>query len=70
MASYWYMPYWDCSVQTVDNYAELVGKLDALIATHRTSAPVAYSRPALKLRRRPKNAPKRSGSGALRRRAV
>ena len=35
------MPYWDCSVQTVDNYAELVGKLDALIATHRTSAPVA-----------------------------
>ena len=36
-----YMPYWDCSVQTVDNYAELVGKLDALIATHRTSAPVA-----------------------------
>ena len=30
----------------------------------------AYSRPALKLRRRPINAPKRSGSGALRRRAV
>ena len=30
----------------------------------------AYSRPALKLRRRLINAPKRSGSGALRRRAV
>ena len=30
----------------------------------------AYSRPALKQRRRPINAPKRGGSGALRRRAV
>ena len=41
---------------------------DALWVT--ADAAAAYSRPALKLRRRPINAPKRSGSGALRRRAV
>ena len=36
-----YMPFWDGSAQTVDHYADICGKLDALISAHRPSAPVA-----------------------------
>ena len=46
-----------------------LGRVSANNHTRRAAA-AAYSRPALKLRRRPINAPKRSGSGALRRRSV
>ena len=35
-----YMPFWDGSAQTADNYADIVGKLDALVAAHQ-SVPVA-----------------------------
>ena len=36
-----YMPFWDGLSQTVDNNADITAKLDALIAAHRSSAPVA-----------------------------
>ena len=63
------LPYWSpLAVATVTSRLQSCTNFDypCLVG----ASPCAFSRPALKLRRRPINAPKRSGSGALRRRAV